>query len=131
MLPVLHQQRYQELQQRLQTWQAADDRSEIWHPAAVTAEIAALHSQWQQTLLSLDDAALEPRLAHHLRAVQIEIDKQLRLLRMDSQFLQVARQASTGDQRRRQMRDRLALLLRYCDAVLGYKSDDRDDPLTC
>lgn len=130
MLPVVYQERYQELHQRLQIWQTAHDRSDPWQAPAVNAEIEALQTQWQ-ILRQLEEPDLEPRLAHHLQALQVEIDKQLRLLRMDSQFLQAARQASTADQRRQQMRTRLALLLRYLEAVLGSNSDDRDNPSTC
>jgi len=38
---------------------------------------------------------------------------------MDILFLQTARQPETVRQRTEQMGDRLRLLMRYCDAVLG------------
>jgi len=61
---------------------------------------------------------VEENLAQRFRSIVVEIDKQLRLLEIDSLFLQNARQAATQTQRRNQIRDRLVLLNRYCEALL-------------
>ena len=60
---------------------------------------------------------------YQVRSLLVEIDKQMRLIKMDSMFLQTARQAETIQQRASQMRDRLQLLLNYCDALLGTEAD--------
>jgi hypothetical protein len=54
---------------------------------------------------------------HH--AIHVEINKQLRLLNTDALFLRSAKQAATQEQRLGQMRDRLTLLERYCEMILG------------
>jgi hypothetical protein len=53
------------------------------------------------------------------QAIHVEINKQLRLLNTDVLFLRSAKQAVTQDQRLQQMRDRLTLLARYCEMILG------------
>jgi hypothetical protein len=60
---------------------------------------------------------------YRVRSVLVEIDKQMRLLKMDAMFLQTARQSETAQQRVNQLRDRLQLLKSYCDALLGSTSD--------
>jgi hypothetical protein len=54
---------------------------------------------------------------HH--AIQVEINKQLRLLKTDGLFLRSAKQPTTQEQRLQQMRDRLTLLQRYCEMILA------------
>jgi hypothetical protein len=53
------------------------------------------------------------------QAIQVEINKQLRLLKTDLLFLRSAQQPHIVDQRLQQMADRLALLARYCEMILG------------
>jgi hypothetical protein len=62
--------------------------------------------------------------ASRLSAVHTEIYKQLRLLATDVMFLQAARQPLTRQQRQAQMRDRLILVQRYCQAILATASPD-------
>jgi hypothetical protein len=46
--------------------------------------------------------------------LQVEIDKQLKMLSVDLSMLQSARKLDTWQKRHRQAGDRLTLLLRYC-----------------
>lgn len=86
-----------------------------------------LQAQFQQQVLPLDTSRLEgalppgiaSQIAPQLPSLHTEMAKQLRLLNMDLMFLQTARQPETARQRTEQMGDRLRLLMRYCDAVLG------------
>lgn len=118
MLPLLHQSGYQALQQQLEGLQAtiADSPGEI---VSLKSTVSAVQALFQTEILSLPIADLDPQLAQRLQSIHVEIDKQLRLLGMDVMFLQAARQTATVTQRQQQIRDRLNLLLRYCDALLG------------
>jgi len=51
--------------------------------------------------------------------LQIEVNKQLRLLETDVIFLKAARQTATLHRRSQQIQTRVALLLRYCEAILA------------
>ena len=50
-------------------------------------------------------------------SLQVEIDKQLKMLGVDLSMLQSARKLDTWQKRHRQAGDRLTLLLRYCSAT--------------
>ncbi|MBF2086323.1 heterocyst frequency control protein PatD [Thermoleptolyngbya sp. C42_A2020_037] len=78
-----------------------------------------LQTQFQQQVLTLDLSRLEGAIAAQVTSLHTEMAKQLRLLNMDLMFLQTARRPETARQRAEQMGDRLRLLMRYCDAVLG------------
>lgn len=78
-----------------------------------------LQAQFQQQVVTLDLSGLEGAIAAQVSSLHTEMAKQLRLLSMDLMFLQTARQPETVRQRTEQMGDRLHLLMRYCDAVLG------------
>ena len=53
------------------------------------------------------------------QSYQTEINKQLRLLKIDLMFLKSARQTATSEQRWATMSDRLHLLIIYCDTLLS------------
>jgi hypothetical protein len=53
------------------------------------------------------------------QAIQVEINKQLRLLKTDRLFLRSAKQPHMVNQRLQQMTDRLVLLERYGEMILG------------
>ncbi|GAB4468801.1 MAG: hypothetical protein OHK0037_26610 [Elainellaceae cyanobacterium] len=78
-----------------------------------------LQEQFQQQILTLDLSGLDGAIASQIAALHTEMTKQLRLLSMDMMFLQTARQPETVQQRTAQMGDRLRLVMRYCEAVLG------------
>jgi hypothetical protein len=91
-------------------------------PPVGLADLQPGFDQLQQHLqqaLKLDMWGLEPAIAAQIAALHTEMAKQLRLLSMDMMFLQTARQPETVQRRMAQMGDRLRLLVRYCEAVLG------------
>lgn len=117
MLPPIHQQCYQEFRQLLQhsdelVAQGSDG-------SALKSEILILQQFFQNQILILDTNVLSAELEQRVQSFQVEINKQLRLLNTDAMFLQVAKQAATTEQRRSQVRDRIATLMRYCEALLG------------
>ncbi len=74
-----------------------------------------LHQEIEPQLGTIAD----PGIQNQLRSLHTEMAKQLKLLTMDVNFLQVARQPSTIQQRQTQMGDRLQQLARYCNAALS------------
>ncbi|MGI0487372.1 heterocyst frequency control protein PatD [Pantanalinema rosaneae CENA516] len=118
MLPLSHQSVYQALQKRVELVQTILTHSPIEIDSLKSAT-SELQTWFQTAVLPQSIADLDPQFAQRLQAIQVEIDKQLRLLGMDVMFLQAARQTATVAQRQQQIRDRLNLLSRYCDAVLG------------
>lgn len=116
MLPSVYQPPYQQLQQAIEELQKT-----LIGPldaSRVKSTIATLQTYFQTEVWNLDLQHLEPELQHRLQSINVEIDKQLRLLNMDALFLQAARQENTLQQRQQQIRDRLSLLLQYCNSVL-------------
>lgn len=78
------------------------------------AEFEAVFLQVEQ-INSLADEDLELK----VQSYQTEINKQLRLLKIDLMFLKSARQPATSEQRWNLMGDRLHLLMVYCEALLS------------
>jgi hypothetical protein len=76
-------------------------------------EVASLKSLFQNQIQSIET---ENYLIHSLF---VEIDKQMRLFKMDAMFLQTARQSETAQQRIGQLRDRLQRLQEYCQGILA------------
>jgi hypothetical protein len=121
MLPQSYCQLYQHFQHMLHQMQKQleqGDRSQL------QAMLAETQTYFQQQILSLEPeafepAALEPADAVRLHSFQVEINKQLRLLNTDLMFLQTARLSVTQSQKRQQIGDRLTLLLRYCEGIVG------------
>ena len=118
-LPPEHFQTYQQLQQQVTEVSQAIAESE--HSADLRASVTNLQAFFQTYIRVLDLDELDPAVAHKVQSFNVEIDKQLRLLSMDVMFLQAAKQPSTAEQRLNHMRDRLTLLLRYCDGLLEDK----------
>jgi hypothetical protein len=141
MIPELYQRRYQEFCQHVgqlrihvaQPLTPTEPQKLVLQAACLKSEITQLQHNFRDDILSLtaiaDSTASEneparvnevpPEIAHRLQAIQVEIDKQLKLLAMDVLFLQTARQATTAEQRQQQMGDRLEQLERYCALVLS------------
>lgn len=78
------------------------------------AEFEAVFLKVEQ-IDSLADEDLEIK----VQSYQTEINKQLRLLKIDLMFLKSARQPATSEQRWNVMGDRLHLLMVYCEALLS------------
>lgn len=117
MLPLLHLQRYQELQQAMKELHDAI--------AVADLEVAALQDSYQQVqqlftsqiaTLSADDLA--PDSTSRWQSIQTEIHKQMRLLETDMMLLQASRSPATSQRRISGLRDRLSTLMQYCQALL-------------
>lgn len=119
-----YQLHYRLLEQQLQGALESLSGSQNWNLQPV---VLSLKQMYQTQLLSLNLDSLPPQTHQMLQSIQVEIDKQIRLLTIDAQQLQVARQAETIDQRKKQIRDRLQTLLRYCTLVLKDTGDGSAD----
>jgi hypothetical protein len=86
--------------------------------------------QTQIMILEFDqlDPPIEAKIAHYLQSLNIEIDKQLRLLSVDALFLQSAKQPATIAQRLQQMGDRCDRLTQYATAALEALSPGYETP---
>ncbi len=151
MIPEIYQRRYQEFYQHVgqlrvymaQPLSPAEPQVLVIQAAFLKSEIMKLQYNFRNDILSLTAIAdstasgenpglfseVSPEIAHRLRAIQVEIDKQLKLLAMDVLFLQTARQATTAEQRQRQIDNRLEQLERYCALVLSAPIKVLDQPL--
>ena len=107
-------QAYDRLQQSLQRLQQAVETGD----RDLQLKFQEAQQLFQEQIASLDLESLDPKLALKVRSIQVEINKQMRLLATDLLFLKTARQAATASQRQQQIGDRVTLLLRYCAAVL-------------
>ncbi|UBF26142.1 heterocyst frequency control protein PatD [Kovacikia minuta CCNUW1] len=117
MLPLLHRECYEAFKQTLEQASTAvvqtnSDGSDL------KRMVTELQQFFQERILSLNANELNPEIEQRVQSYQVEINKQLRLLGMDVLFLQAARQATTSEQRRSQVSDRLMILIRYCEAML-------------
>ena len=124
-LPIAYQTSYRDFQKTLEYLRDSTANATLT-PADLEAEAEQVQIGFQTQILSLDLDELEPAIAHHVQAYQVEMHKQLRLLATDLSFLQAARKPATLEQRRSQVGDRAKTLIRYCKAVLG----DSPDPDT-
>jgi hypothetical protein len=110
-MPNLHA--YQQLQQIIMDCQSV-----------VTATASPDRVNISKAVQAIDDCFRVQILLHTTdddapHSIHVEINKQLRLLKTDCLFLRSAQQTTTQDQRLQQMRDRLVLLERYCEMILG------------
>jgi hypothetical protein len=117
MLPLLHLQRYQELQQAMKELHDAITVADL--------EVAALRDSYQQVqqifasqiaTLSADEIA--PDSTPRWQSIQTELHKQMRLLETDMMLLQASRSPATSQRRISGVRDRLSTLMQYCQALL-------------
>ncbi|MDX2215006.1 MAG: heterocyst frequency control protein PatD [Oculatellaceae cyanobacterium bins.114] len=122
MLPITYHQPYLTLRQTL-TQSQLFIAAETVDLKLLRASLQAIKTQFQQQILSLDLDAVDPTVGLKLQSIQTEISKQLRLLEVDLLFLQTARQSATVQQRYTQISDRLTMLIRYCEMVLGTEEE--------
>jgi hypothetical protein len=87
-------------------------------PSAVKRSVDALQSIFTACLAAIEHHTLESVQADRLQAFNVEINKQLKLLRTDCLFLQTAKQSATIAQRQAQMLKRLDLVRAYGNAIL-------------
>jgi hypothetical protein len=94
---------------------------------SVDLEVATIVAAMQQLngvlQIQWDEAAAT--LPPHLIAIQVEINKQLRLLSTDVMFLRTAKKPENRQSRQSQMVDRLTLLERYCEQAIALLDGSR------
>ncbi|NET31129.1 MAG: heterocyst frequency control protein PatD [Cyanothece sp. SIO1E1] len=117
MLPTHHLQAYRDFQQMLQTLKHQLNHTHL-EPTAWQSTFLKAQKFFQVQILGLDLNGLSPDQQSRVKSYQTEMNKQLRLLSMDVTFLQAARQSITAQQRQAHMKDRISLLLGYCEALL-------------
>ncbi len=113
---------YQQFQQLVMDAQQICDITPMTAGGSQTIDVANIAKTVQTIAIYFRDqilTATPPNEDDPHHAIQVEINKQLRLLNTDSLFLRSAKQAITQAQRLQQMRDRLTLLERYCEMILG------------
>lgn len=118
MLPADFQEGYTQLKQTLTQLSTSVDAGAM-SGGELNREITQLQRFFNQQVLSLPFAQLDGADLTRTQSYNTELHKQLRLLATDAMFLGSARQAATVEQRKRQLRDRLSTLVRYCDVLLG------------
>lgn len=112
---------YQQFQQLLRQFQRQLTDPVTAH-AEVRSHLAQLQQMFQAQIVPLTEVEDEA-ISTQLQSIQIEINKQLRLLETDAIFLQAARQPTTVQQRKQQMNYRLETLLQYCDVSLALQPE--------
>jgi len=117
MLPSSYHHSYQTIQQILRDLQS-HFKEPPSPPVALQHDVLQAQKFFQAELTTLHLDNLDGAIAPKIQSIQIEINKQLRLLSMDVLFLQTARQSATLHKRQEQMSERIELLLRYCQMVL-------------
>jgi hypothetical protein len=122
MLPISHLDCYSKFRQQCETLLQETD------PRTIKSSTESLQQNFQTEIapLNLDELdENDPILESRVRSLHVELDKQLRLLKMDATFLQTAKQAETIQQRLGQVRDRLTTMIGYCKILLGETSGDQ------
>ena len=122
MLPADFQEGYTQLKQTLTQLSTSVDAGAM-SGGELNREITQLQRFFNQQVLSLPFAQLDGADLTRTQSYNTELHKQLRLLATDAMFLGSARQAATVEQRKRQLRDRLSTLVRYCDVLLGVSGE--------
>ncbi len=118
MLPQDYQDRYQTLSQSLQAlhYQITQANPDLM---GLRSQFLETQQWFQQQIIGLEvDDQLEAADESTVRSHNTEINKHLRLLGMDLTFLQAAKQSITIQQRQAQIRDRIQMLLTFCQNVL-------------
>jgi hypothetical protein len=118
MLPEVHQQRYRELQQKLEQVQqaiATDDGDR----AALQQQVRDIQQFFQSQVMSLPMEEVDPSVVSRVQSFQTELHKQIRLLVTDTMFLASAKQSATVQQRQQQIRDRIEKSISFCHVLVG------------
>lgn len=103
---------YQQLQTTIANCQKILSTSAI-EAAAIKIAVQAIEVCFRDRVLPLDAPSSES-----LHSIQVEINKQLRLLKTDCLFLQSAQRPDTRHQRLQQITDRLKRLQSYCEMAI-------------
>jgi len=92
-------------------------------PVTLNVSILDCHNLTCDQIAPLVAAIDDPGIQNQVRSLHTEIVKQLKLLAMDVNFLRVAHQPTTIQQRHGQMDDRLQRLLSYLNSVMTLLAD--------
>jgi hypothetical protein len=118
MLSNFHYQSYQEFAVILGQLQASANSTHL-----DVVNLLEIFQQAQrlfgQQIITLDPSDLAPSVASRVRSYHTEIDKELKLLRIDMSFLQAARQPATIIARKEQICTRIQTLINYCNVLLA------------
>jgi hypothetical protein len=120
MILPTYQQAYQKLEQLFQQLQVKTTDTTVTN-ADLKSELVKIQ-QIQQQVMAFQFEPLEQEAINfqsQFQPIQTEVNKQLRLLETDLLFLQTARQPAKAQQYKQRISDRLALLIRYCEAILA------------
>jgi len=113
----LYQQTYSAFSHQVEETLDLVNQNEFDRPT-LQSHLANLQQYFQTQILPLDMQTLPDETGLRVHGLQVEMNKQLRLIGTDALFLRAAKQPETMQQRLRQIGDRLQLLKRYCDGVL-------------
>ncbi|MBW4619108.1 MAG: heterocyst frequency control protein PatD [Cyanosarcina radialis HA8281-LM2] len=73
---------------------------------------------FERQVINFNTEGLDPASASKVRSYLTEMHKQMRLLQTDMAFLQSARSDATAQARQTSVRDRLSVLIGYCQTLL-------------
>jgi hypothetical protein len=120
---MIHLQEYQKFQQVL-----LNCREILTLPPIDVGQLQQCVVQLQQMAVKIHNemglGAVPSATASMVEALQVEINKQLQLLKVDMLFLRTAKQGATIDQRLRHIEERVDLLEKYCEAVIAKLAAD-------
>lgn len=98
---------------------------------SATTPHEAFPSQWheiqetfEQQIMTLTPSASTANFLAIWQSYLTEMHRQMRLIAIDLRFLKAARQTTTAQTRRKQTRERLQILIQYCDAILTKLSSE-------
>jgi hypothetical protein len=93
--------------------------SDTYSMSELQTALAHLQTILQQRIQPILELAWDAPMLHRLQSYQVEMDKQLRLAKLDLLFLRSAQQGPTQQQRLMQLQERIDKLGQYCTAVLA------------
>ena len=117
---MLHKKAYQEFMTLLNQWQescvVAESNGEL--RAEITREFPKLQQCFEQQITTLTDDELDLKLVSLWRSIHTEVQREFRLLSIDTLFLSSARQITTKKKRLKTIGDRNSKLIAYCQKIL-------------
>jgi hypothetical protein len=95
--------------------------SDLPDPAApdLKASLGKAIELFESEILAQSFDEIPDPIAGKMRSYITESHRLLRLLSMDAMFIAAARNPTTAEQRRQAYRDKLNLLCRYCQDIIG------------
>ncbi|NDJ16319.1 heterocyst frequency control protein PatD [Myxacorys almedinensis] len=126
MIPEFHRSIYQsfkgdveQFQTRLlQVESTPGEAREDTASTDLSVRLSALQTKFEIDICPLDLDQISDREAQQIRSIWVEIDKQLRLLRVDIGYIKTAKQPETMQRRLEQVKGRLERLIAYSERLL-------------